>query len=160
MNVDDLLERFLAVHTSECARLGKREKWQLQQRWREHFTAGVKDATGKWILGDADWHAFSSGYAPSVQGFGAEVAYGECKGESFILISSNEQVPAFRCIAQSLPAFTDLYAFAQENPQVFDLYLFSPDFRWTLVLTHEPDYGPYFARSSRTDETESRYQHG
>ena len=41
-----------------------KEVWGLMQRWRETFAAKVKEETGKWNIGNVDWHVFSYNYYP------------------------------------------------------------------------------------------------
>lgn len=154
MDVTYLLEQFLSNHASGFVRLGTRDKWQFQQRWREHFATGVKEATGKWVLNGIDWHAFSSSYTPCLKGSRAEIAYRQLEVEAFVLLSSNEHLPGYICTARELPDLNDLYAFTEQNPQVLDLYLFAPDLRWTMVLTHEQEHGPFLAQSNQASKME------
>ena len=46
---------------------------------------------------------------------------------------------AYLCAANEMPDFAELSD---------DVYIFSPDFAWTMVYTHESNWGlgPYFAR--------------
>jgi hypothetical protein len=142
-----VIAEFLDHHSMECESLSQKAKWELQQSWREHFAVAVKKATGKWVLDGADWHAFSSGHTPALSGFRAEMEYANLGGGSFVLVSSNEHLPAYRCEARSLPDLKTLYSFIDENPEVLDLYLFATDFRWTVVFTHEQQHQIYFAQS-------------
>ena len=140
-----LIKEFLNHHSIECEPLSQKAKWELQQKWREHFAAAVKESTGKWVLGGADWHAFSSGHTPALSGFRAEVEYATLDAGSFVLISSNEHLLSYRCETRILPDLKTLYSFMNQNPEVLDLYLFSTDFRWTVVFTHEAQHRIYLA---------------
>ena len=146
---ETLIKDLLNHHSIECESLSQKAKWELQQNWREHFAVAVKKSTGKWVLGGADWHAFSFGYTPSLSGFRAEEEYANLNGGSFILISSNEHLLSYRCEAQSLPELKTLYTFIDQNPEVLDLYFFSTDFSWTVVFTHELQHRIYLARNGR-----------
>ena len=144
-----LIEEFLNRQAIECESLSQKAKWELQQNWREHFAAPVKESTGKWVLDGADWHAFSSGLTPALSGFRAEMEYANLAVGSFALISSNEHLLSYRCEARSLPELKTLYTFIDQNPEVLDLYVFSTDFRWTVVFTHEQQHQIYLALSGR-----------
>ncbi|HSE18753.1 MAG TPA: hypothetical protein VLB46_16975 [Pyrinomonadaceae bacterium] len=143
-----LIKQFLDQHSIECEPLSQKVTWELQQKWREHFAAAVKEATGKWILNGSDWHAFSSGHTPSLSGFRAEVEYANLDAGAFVVISANEHVLSYQCETHALPDLQMFYSFIDRNPEVLDLYLFATDFRWTVVFTHEPQHSIYLARSA------------
>lgn len=136
---------FLTVHGYAFTTLGRKQKWEIQRDWRRQFSAGVNDATGKWVYKGKDWHAFSYGFTPCLKGARAEAAYDALTAESFLLLSSNEDVPAFKC-ETGPPKLSALESLAMEHPSLLDLYISSPQFSWTFVLTHEA-IGPFFALS-------------
>jgi hypothetical protein len=152
MDVTNQLSQFLVDQHVEFETLGKKEKWLLQQRWRERFAVRLKQLTGKWVLDGIDWHVFSAEYYPSLKGARAEAALRELEVESFILISSNQQLPGYRCTASALPDLSELNSLTWDHPEVFDLYFFTPDLQWTVVFTHEQQHGPFFATASTAED--------
>src|SRR5260370_34382725 len=75
--------------------LPERARWDLLQRWREVYAAGLFAATGHWKQGQFEWHGFSSGYAHSLSG-----------GRG--LVASATEPPPTPGVRSALPAISDL----------------------------------------------------
>jgi hypothetical protein len=140
------LAQFLETLGIAFEPIDRQDKWSLQQKWRESFAKGVKDATGKWSDDGPDWCTFSAGYTASLRGYRAESAYSDAAAVSVILLSSNLAIPGYRC--SSKPLLGDIQQFITKERWLYDLYLFPPDFSWTMVFAHEEELGPFFATSS------------
>jgi hypothetical protein len=126
--------------------LDKTKKWQLQQMWRERFAIELKKNTGKWIFNNEDWHTFNHGYTPCIKGAKAEFIYNNLKTEQFYVLSSNEGITGYFCKEGILPKSIELKNILSKNNQLFDLYITSYNFSWTMVFVHESDMGPYYCR--------------
>jgi hypothetical protein len=109
----------------------------------------TKGRNGQWNLGSADWCALTGGDTRSVRGYRAENAYETVVADTVILLSSNPDVPCYRCFSK--PSLADLKQFITENKWLYDLYLFAPNCRWTLVLVHEEELGALFATDAAQD---------
>jgi|SRR5215831_8988008 len=103
---------------SRSSPLNRQDKWSLQQKWRESFSKGVKDATGKWSHDGPDWSTFSAGHTASLRGYRAESAYAGAGAESVILLSSNSAIPVYRCSAK--PLLEDIQQFIIKERWLYD----------------------------------------
>jgi hypothetical protein len=140
------MEQFLDTLGIRFETIDRQGKWSLQQTWRQRFSRRVKDATGKWSSESPDWSTFSAGYTASVRGFRAESAYADAVAKTVILLSSNPAIPSYRC--SSKPNLVDLRQLLIHERRLYDLYVFPPDFGWTMVFVHEEEMGPFFSTSS------------
>ena len=125
--------------------LARKDVWSLQEAWREIYSKQVKVETGKWVYRRRDWHSFSYGFTKALAGSRAETAYNAEAAEEFILLVSNVDSFGYSCNGRILIPVADLKLLRQQSSQPIDFYVFPPDLRWTLVVTHEADCGPYFA---------------
>lgn len=147
-----MLKDFLESNDFAVSVLGKQNKWKLQQRWREIFTSDVKEQTGKWMYEGCDWHAFSYGFSPCINGAEAERLFDSTLAGEIFCISSNEEVPAYQCIGGKLPSYESISAFLCNAPGYYDLFIISCDFKWTMVFVHEQSFGPYYCLSTAEPE--------
>jgi len=133
------LKTLLEETGTELKPLNQQEQWKLKQKWRENYSQGVKERTGKWIHNGFDWHAFSYGFATASSGEKAFAEYrAVCAKDFFVVPEDFSGQIGYRCYGISLPDLSSLGD---------DLYVFPPSMEWTMAFTHEgPDIGPYFAR--------------
>lgn len=149
MNRALLLETMLDRHGVAWERLGVRDKWKAAQRWRVAFARSVKESSGKWTIGGVDWHAFSYGVEPCLQGARAEQAYEEHDADVrdfFVRFVSAQEDAVYRCRTSALPPLA-----AWNGVPNVDRYIWASDCTWTMVFTHEQEsmgVGPYFAEAA------------
>ncbi len=118
-------------------RLKHRDAVRLKQRWRETFATPLYQAEGAWSIGHHDWHVFSYRYSRHTAGAEAVKLY-------------DQQVPTNLLVMldPDLLAITgDFDAMPHAGPG-HDVYVCDSEMTWTMVFTHEPDLGPYFARAA------------
>ena len=139
------LEDFLNQRKIACSNLDKKEIYRLRQEWRSVFSICLHQQTGKWRIGDIDWHTFSYKHAVHVGGAKAQDSYKSISGMSEIVIIDENAGIGFRCTVGELPDLTEIGR---------DLYVFPISLDWTMVFTHEQDFGPYFSRK----EWQSNYE--
>jgi len=146
VSMQDSIETFFYTNGITFEALGKRARGDLQQEWREVYASQVKAKTGKWILGAEDWLVFARDYSKHLHGVAAEEAYSHIRmvTSQFVVLFSNPQLPGWRCTAKVAPHFSSWVQLMSTVP-TFDIYLFSFNHSWTLVITHEEEFGPYFA---------------
>jgi hypothetical protein len=135
----------LRKNKMSCEAVSAKEKWKIQQTWRERFAEGVKSKTGKWVFKNSDWHAFSFNFTPCLRGARAEEAFKQKLANRFFLIASHHNIPAYICSKEgglNAEIFTELLSNA---PDLGDLYILPVDYEWTMVFVHEPNMGPFLA---------------
>lgn len=140
----DILTNFFTHNSISFKLLPKKKKWQIQQRWREHFATEVKAQTDKWSLNNIDWYTFSYNYTHSIRGLNAELQYDLIESGQFYFISSNEEVPAYHCIKGRVPNANKIKHLLLTNMYLFDMYIIDANYSWTMVFVHEDDIGPFF----------------
>lgn len=139
---DQDIEQFFLDRGITVIRLSLREQFQLQQVWRRTFARRLKNATGKWEIGGRDWHVFSGKYAAHTEGGMALKSYAELPPGDFWVVTS-ASIPAYKGTADALP---DMQEFLVACGTILDVYISGMACEWTMVFTHEDNYGPYFAR--------------
>jgi len=144
----DAIGRFLSEHGLAVEPLDKREKFRLQQRWRETFCLEVKEATGQWVYEGIDWHAFSYGYAPCLKGGDAETAFNSHSGRQCYCWSSDLALIGYFCQGHTFLKGEVFKVLLTEHPAIADLFVVDESFDWTLVLVHEGEVGPFFKQRS------------
>lgn len=131
----------------EISHIRKKEKWRLQQRWREKFSSQVKTDQGRWVIAGQDWYTFADNYYAHYSGFKAEVEFNEALAKQFVFICSRDDIPAYNCKCTKAPK-ADLFTQLLANIlKLDDVYLFDLELTWTMVFVHEESFGPFFARS-------------
>jgi hypothetical protein len=115
-----------------------RERWQVQAAWRNAFAGGRSDWSGS--LKEFDWHLFSFDLVEHLRGASAVEAFGRARPGHFIAAESLSNGPMLRCEFAALPAYA-----AMRSAWPGDLILMNSEFDWTFVMTHEEQFGPYFA---------------
>lgn len=92
------------------------------------------------------WHRFSFGQHPHLTGAPAVAAY-EAQPVKAYLVFFEHPALGFRCRGHQLPGWPQLRALAAQGPVPGrDVYVTHPNLHWVFCLTHEADFGPYFAR--------------
>jgi hypothetical protein len=119
--------------------IGRRERHNLLQAWREVYAAPYHDAKGRWKLSQFEWHVFSFGYARALNGARAMAAYSDERSASLIVCPEDGRLPASKIIQGVLPEFREWRG---------DVYVWPIDLSWTMAFTHEESIGlgPYFSR--------------
>jgi uncharacterized protein DUF4275 len=115
--------------------LDKKERWRLEQRWREAFASGVKQKTGKWTHLEFDWHAFSFGFTQCLRSTKALEAYSRMMAQQCVVTPHYPNESAFLCKGGNLPSYLG---------RGLDRYVFDLECTWTMVFTHEDQSGPFY----------------
>jgi hypothetical protein len=145
ISIQDELESFFKRNDILFESLSRKEEWLIQQKWREVFAINVKAKTGKWNYRGNDWHAFSYNFTQCLKGAKAVEAFNKRRFASFYFFTSNDAVPAFKCVCIELLTTGHFIDLLTDIPKLDDLYLFSINYEWTMVIVHEPNIGPFFA---------------
>ncbi len=144
-SLQEEISSFFFRNNMPCEVLSMKEKWRIQQAWREKFAKEVKSSTGKWIFRGFDWHAFSYEFTPCLRGARAEEVFNQKSADKCFLVTSHRDIPAYLCNkGEGLNAgiFIELLS---SLPGLIDFYIFPIDYKWTMVFVHEPNMGPFFA---------------
>lgn len=119
------------------------EAKELKKKWEgafaQHLTRVEKDEI---YFDEMLWHVFSSEKVGSLEGKEAMEAFNRQKKQRCYLFYQEEN-NAFILENTSVLAADDII---NKNIGTVDVYIVSSNFKWTYVLTHEDDYGPYFSR--------------
>lgn len=92
------------------------------------------------------WHVFSYDELAHSTGTSGLEKFRSVYLKDFIVLSSNHNISSVRCIGQSLLRCNEqLYKRLIKLDTNLDLYIFHPNYKWLFVITHEEDFGPYFA---------------
>jgi Domain of unknown function (DUF4275) len=128
------LNAILTGASVEAVRLSNTVARSLHDRWRTTFAFALP-STRKRSSGDTlAWHVFSWNHAPCHERAAAEDAYWQEYGGTIFVLGGSASV-AWRANVQELPDLSGLRE---------DFYVCPEDFSWTMVFTHEDDFGPYF----------------
>lgn len=144
-SLQDRLLNYFQTNNVIANPLSIKERWKIQQSWRETFAFEVKAKTGKWTYRGNDWHAFSYNFTPCLRGFRAIEAFNLKTLNHLYLVSSNIDIPAYNCIGRKSFTAGQFIDLLSNIPELIDLYLFTEHYEWTMVIVHEPDIGPFFA---------------
>ena len=115
----------------------------LRQTWERFFCSHLSEKEKKDIYLDGFlWHVFSWEKADCLKGKDAIGAFRQVSKEKFTVFYQfiNEAYlveKAWDLRPEDLP-------YEQDHMDYGDLYVMDWSGRWTFVLTHEPDCGPYF----------------
>jgi hypothetical protein len=129
------IERTLTHLGVPFEKLTREETAALQGQWRRAFAEPVKRKTGEWVHHGFDWHAFSYGLVFAESGDAAFNLYRSEAGPQLLVLPHMDAERGYSCSPAAPP---DL------SGKCIDAYISDPDFRWTMVFTHEPELGPYF----------------
>jgi hypothetical protein len=133
--IEELLDRGAVAY----ALVPQAERCRIEQGWREVYARNTHARTGKWRLSEFEWHVFSFGDAPHVAGGKAVELFGAESPPEWVVWPQASNAPMYRVSSGSHLALLSL---------ADDVYVFPPDFSWTMAFTHEYrlGLGPYFAR--------------
>ena len=118
--------------------LFQEEKYTFQKVWRKTFANGLE---GK----ELDWHTFSYNMIPHIKGSEAINAFNSQPVKNYLIISSNHKLAGLTCNGSSIISYEDLIKITRKNPFLYDLYISHQNLKWTFVITHEDEFGPYFS---------------
>ena len=90
IRIVDEIEEYLINNKIEISQIGKKEKWRLQQCWREKFSSQVKSDQGRWVIAGQDWYTFADNYYAHYSGFKAEVEFNKVLPKQFVFICSRD----------------------------------------------------------------------
>lgn len=147
--ISDFLDR-LSIPAQNKRLLTWKESVCVLETWKIKFAKNSITKHGKWPHKNFFWHAYSYRECESLAGAKAnlqyEVASRNHKEDYFIMLhegiikvieAHKVQLPGPDIIIESQFNFSDLT----------ELYIFPKSFDWTYIITHEVDFGPYFAAS-------------
>lgn len=141
-------KRALSITSGQVRLLTKQAAWTQIQGWRQVYARALHERTGRWVLGDHEWHVMSYGYAVHVASAVAEAHYLELRSETCYLVYLEQcSVPMCEITHGTLPSLQTLYEISAPESGTCDIYLFPPDYAWTFIITHEPGIGPFFSRA-------------
>jgi len=128
----------------------KNKKWKIEQNWRKNFSLNLKKQTGKWIVDGYDWHIFSRKFKKCYKGEIAINKFIKLDDQKLFIgiYNSNNIDIIYSCQSKKLNFLLNLNEFLLKEGLLCDIYLYSIDFSWTMVYTHENNFGPYFSFSS------------
>jgi len=107
--------------------LSKSNSINIHKKWLKLFASKVKNATGKWMVGEHLWEGFSSGLQVNYLNNKALEQYNLQKSYSFYIFDESGK-QGFICTSNSLPEFYNTG---------YDIYLFPEDESWTIVFCHD-----------------------
>lgn len=111
---------------------------QLWNEWRSKFKAHYL------TMEDCQWHTFCDNiYENYLEKQDAEDRYKQLLVNEYFIIIPDE--PAIRCFSNRLPELEKVKSFAHDFGVVMDLYVCHKNVKWTFIVTHEDEFGPYYA---------------
>ena len=119
---------------ADVERLSADETAQLQIRWREEFAGDITDVPLATSSGGYDWHVFSYERVFAVVGDEAVREYASCSAREFWVLPHGRN--------GGLAVRSDVLPDLRRRRR--DAYVVPKDFEWTMVYTHEAEFGPYF----------------
>jgi len=141
----DIVEKYFDDNNIEYVRLDKKACCQIQQKWRDVYSAQMKTQKGGWGDDNYEWNTFAQNYAVNKKGARARALYHDIPWKDSVLYVVLEDANgiAWKCYPKRLPDFS----LELSNIGCIDLYVFPEDLSWTMAFTHEEsiDMGPYFA---------------
>ena len=114
------------------------EKIDHQKTWRKVFASNLQEKR-------IDWHAFSYNLTPHLEGFDAINKFNAQPVKNYFIISSNDKLTGLACEGNKVLSYSDLLIIRNKNPSFYDVYISHKNLKWTFVITHEEDFGPYFS---------------
>jgi hypothetical protein len=151
MGLQRVVEK-LERSAAEYLVLDSGEEGALRKRWREIFAKPRFVTTGEWVREDFEWHNFSDGLTPALEGANAIEAYTALPAGAVWVLSDGYGWDRFavRATFDRTPLPT------LECPGA-DVLVVDVDFQWTMAFTHEDGwYGPYFATAAAAVEAAQR----
>ena len=139
------LETFFIHHNIEATLSSRTETVAIHESWRQTFGS---DPSTPLAWENLPSYRFTLRSGAAEEGF----QYIRPTARDFVVICSRESVTyGCRC-SLIMPHLVLWRQLAEDNPSLYDLYICSSTFEWTLVLTHEdtsmPNTGPFLAYKS------------
>ena len=111
---------------------------QFRNDWRYKFNA---QDLGK---GELEWYVFSCKRYPLYwESREADQKYKEIYVKEFVIDDGEN---GYQCFSQHLPNLDKLKSATKDFGILYDLFISHKNLKWTFVITHEEDVGPYFAK--------------
>ena len=117
----------------------------LIEEWKKQFSFG------KTLRREPLWHSFSFNRYSNLSKKLAIKKFENTYLKNVIIFSDFKFLP-IKCEAESASIlnFELIKNCLNKIPNQIDLYICHKNFNWTFVITHEQDYGPYFATLTKT----------
>ncbi|SDN62550.1 DUF4275 family protein [Alkalicoccus daliensis] len=120
------------------------EAEELRKNWEGAFTKNITRFEKNQIhFNGMFWHIFSYNKVSSLTGKEARAAFNQQKKKKCFLFYQEEKSAFFLDNASALED-TDI---VNKLNGFIDVYIVSADFKWTYVITHETEFGPYFYKN-------------
>ena len=140
MAVEHKIEALIRRAGAGVEGMPRKAIWKALTEWRLAFASEVEAETGRATHLGYEWHAFSYGFSRASEGKVAVEAAMEHSPCEYLVLSAWTGVQfGFRCQG----TLTDLRAIR------VDMIIVDTDTTWTLVFTHEPGIGPFYASRAR-----------
>lgn len=119
---------------------------EIRKTWEKVFAKNLSRSEKDQIhFHEMFWHIFSYEKVDAVTGDKALAAFNKQKKEQcYLFYQEKTDVLKINRVADSKTP--DIL---NRGAGMADVYIFSSDFSWTYVKTHETDFGPYFCKKQR-----------
>jgi hypothetical protein len=136
----EVLEPLLLNNHFHAYLVSNERKCEFISLWKKHFAPNVLSKN------EALWHTFSFDHYPHSFGSDAIRILNKTWLKD-IMIFSTHHFYAIECSAL-FPVFLDYVEFCRYLSQItnhVDIYIAQKNYKWTFVIPHEKDFGPYYA---------------
>jgi hypothetical protein len=118
------------------------EKYEIIKKWKcvffQSLTINQVEMANKFL-----WHIFSFNYIKALEKEIAIDAFNRLNVKRYTIFSSNIKSTGILCESSLLPSYEEFAKAKTSSPELFDLYINQINLKWTFVITHEPNFGPY-----------------
>ncbi len=134
------LEPLLADNHFQVSMISGDAKAHVIDEWQKRFVPKTQDK------GEALWHTFSFNRFPHVSETDAVNQFNETYLKQCIIFSTSDYF-GINCTTDApvLLSYERLCQYLDRLPNHVDIYIAQHNFKWTFVITHEKDFGPYYA---------------
>ena len=138
----EYLKERLNLNQIESIELDLEEVCDLRHLWIKQFVPLSFNKSHK----DPLWHVFSYGNVHSTEGLKAINKFNTQYFKELTVFSSNSQLNGLKCITRNnkFLDYKTLQNVLVNTPQLGDLYINHHNLKWTFVITHENEFGPYY----------------
>ncbi len=135
-----VLEPLLVNRQFDISMIDQEQKSKIISLWKEKFMPDVQNND------DTLWHTFSFDHYPHSFGENAIMQFNKTHLKEFIIFSTY-YYHAIECTSSvsSFPDYGNLCQHLKQLHHNIDLYIIHKNFKWTFVIPHEKDLGPYYA---------------
>lgn len=110
---------------------------QFRDAWKRKFHAE------NLRKGELEWYVFSfKRYNQFWEGDEADQKYKMVYVKEFVIDDGEN---GYKCLSDHLADLDKLKSITKDYGSLFDLFISHKNLKWTYVITHEDDAGPYFA---------------